>query len=191
MNATDLLKTALLHNGMNVGEDTPQMTGGTVLSYMREQSPSKNRRKSKLPFLFLTAIIIFTLAGYASASQEWVYRKMDMLLLIPREEPFTALHFEYYDDLPNTAVSGEMIDFTFTIKNSEGIDKEYLYYIYFKDNMSQENLPVKEGKAFIKEGESATISESYIPTRNFKTGIISVTLPEGGQAIHFIINNDK
>lgn len=191
MNTSNLLKTALLHNGMQVGEDIPQMTGGTVLSSLREDAPKKRGGGNKLLFLSLTAILILFLASYAPASQAWVYKKMDELLLIPREEPFTALHFEYYDDLPATFKAGEMINFTFTIKNSEGKDKEYVYDIYFKDGVHQGRIPVDKQSVFIKNGESRTIAQSYIFTANYPKETLYVELPEGGQKIHFALINNK
>lgn len=191
MNTSDLLKTALLHNGMHIGEDIPQMTSGTVLSSLREGAPKKRGGGNMPVFLILTAIMIFLLAGYAPASQAWVYKKMDELLLIPREEPFTALHFEYYDDLPTTFTAGEMINFTFTIKNSEGIDKEYVYDVYFKDGVHQGRIPVDKKSVFIKNGESQTIAQSYIFTANYPIETLFVELPEGGQKIHFALSNNK
>lgn len=191
MNTSDLLKTALLHNGMHIGEDIPQMTSGTVLSSLREAAPKKKGGGNMPVFLILTAITIFLLAGYAPASQAWVYKKMDELLLIPREEPFTALHFEYYDDLPTTFTAGEMINFTFTIKNSEGKDKEYVYDVYFKDGVHQGRIPVDKKSVFIKNGESQTIAQSYIFTANYPIETLFVELPESGQKIHFALSNNK
>lgn len=194
MNASDLLETALLHNGMTVGKnDTLRMADGSVLSYLRESRPRKKKGKGKLLFLSLLMIITLCLSAnrFASGSQVWIYRQMDKMLLIPREEPFTALYFEYYEDLPTAFEADEVVSFTFTIKNSEGYDKEYIYDAYFKDGIHQGSLSVDKGKVFIKNGESRTISESYVFAQKYKQETLFVELPESGQKIHFILKNNQ
>lgn len=188
MNTTDLIEKALLHNGMKVGKSAPQTVMESVLSSRQKSIPSKRKNKRKLLICSLAMIMICLFVGsYASISQAWIYQKMDSLMLIPKKEPFTALYFEYYDDLPAQYAPGDTVSFTFTIKNAEGLDKEYAYDVYIINAASRKMIPKDKGTTLVKNEESQTITKSYIFAEDYGQEAIFVELPESKQAIHFIL----
>lgn len=192
MNATDLLEKALRHNGMKVGKSTPQTVMESVLSSRQKSIPRKRKGKRKLLiFSLAVAMICLFVGSYASISQAWIYQKMDSLLLIPRKEPFTALYFEYYDDLPAQYAIGDTISFTFTIKNAKGFDKEYAYDIYVINAASQKIIPMDKGTVLVKNEEGQTITKSYIFAKDYGQETMFVELPESKQAIHFILKGEE
>jgi len=178
---------------MQVGKKTPQTLKGSFLSSLGKFD-FKGYLGGKKKILLL--IILIVLAGiYANhpfaIDKNWVHQKLDALYLIPREEPYTALYFEYYDDLPTKVAAGEMVNFTFTIKNAEGVDKEYPYKVYFKTGDSRKRLAVDASTVSIKNGESQTIARSYTFAQDHAQEILYVELPESGQTIHFILKSDE
>jgi hypothetical protein len=190
MNATILLENTLLQNGMNVGKTEPRNDQQTLAPFLSKPLPQNDREKKKRALLApILSMIALILVISAPLDESWVYRGLDKLMLIPREEPYTALYFEYYDDLPKQAAAGEMINFTFTIKNSEGYDKEYDYAVYLKKKNNREKIPVADGTVTVKNGESSTVSQSYVIAQTFEEAALFVELPESGQNIHFILKN--
>lgn len=193
MNTANIVEITLRHNGMQVGKKTPQTLKGSFLSSLGKFD-FKGYLGGKKKILLL--IILIVLAGiYANhpfaIDKNWVHQKLDALYLIPREEPYTALYFEYYDDLPTKVAAGEMVNFTFTIKNAEGVDKEYPYKVYFKTGDSRKRLAVDASTVSIKNGESQTIARSYTFAQDHAQEILYVELPESGQTIHFILKSDE
>lgn len=83
-----------------------------------------------------------------------------------------------------------MINFTFTIKNAEGYDKEYEYSAYLLAEGRREKIPAADGAIAVKNGEEASVSGSYIFTRNYAKAALFVELPESGRKIHFILKNE-
>lgn len=191
MNATVLLENTLLHDGMNVGKSAPQRENLPDVRFSSRLIPPDGSKKAGRAFLIP---IILMLALGVSVSlpidESWVYRGLDSMMLVPRDEPYTALYFEYYDDLPRTAVAGEMINFTFSIKNSEGYDKEYKYSTYILAGNSQERILVADGAVTVKDGEEASISGSYIFKETHGQAALFVEIPESGKKIHFILRNE-
>lgn len=111
--------------------------------------------------------------------------------MISQEDSFTALYFENSENLPRKVAKGEKIDFSFTIQNSEGIDKEYEYSVYFKNGINNKRVPVDQGKIRIKDGESTTISESYAFQQDHQKEILFVELIQEKQKIYFILTSDN
>jgi hypothetical protein len=191
MNATMLLENALLHNGMNVGKSAPQKE--TLPDVQFSSRPILPHGTKKERWAFLIPILLMLLLGILISlplDESGMYRVLDSMMLVPRNEPYTALYFEYYDDLPRTAVMEEMINFTFTIKNSEGYDKEYKYNTYILAGNAQEKIPVADGAVTVKDGEEASISGAYIFKETYGQGALFVEIPESGQKIHFILRNE-
>ena len=193
MNTANIVEITLRHNGMEVGKSTSQTLRGSFLSFL-DRSGFKGYMGGKKKILLLL-ILIVSAGIYANYSfvidKDRIYQKLNALYLIPREEPYTALYFEYYDDLPTKVAAGEMVSFTFTIKNAEGVDREYPYKAYFKTGDSRKRLAVDAGTVSIKSGESQTISRSYTFTQDHAQEILYVELPESGQTIHFILKSDE
>lgn len=193
MNTANIVEITLRHNGMEVGKSAPQGLKGLFSSFLGK--PDLKKRFSDKKKISLLIIMIISAVIYANSSfifdKDQIHQKLDALYLIPREEPYTALYFEYYDDLPTKVAAGEMVSFTFTIKNAEGVDKEYPYKIYFKTGDSRKRLAVDAGTVSIKDGESQTIARSYTFTEDHAQEILYVELPESGQKIHFILKSDE
>ena len=130
-------------------------------------------------------ILIFSIDKIAS------YPKNYPTGLVSKEESFTALYFENSENLPGKVAKGEKIDFSFTIKNMEGTDKEYEYEVYLKNGTNNKRVAVDRKKIWIKNGGSATIPESYTFQQDHMKEILIVELRGENQKIHFILTNDN
>lgn len=142
--------------------------------------------KILLVFLFIIATIVF-LYMYKSAIYKQIYEQLNNLRLIPIPERFTELYFENHANLPKEIIKNEKIFFSFTIHNLEGVDMEYLYAVYFKNNYGK--TIVEQNIAFVKDNEYRTITESYIFKSSSAEEILFVELIDKRQEIHFSLKN--
>ncbi len=94
-------------------------------------------------------------------------------------ERFTELYFTNYQELDK--YSNGKSEFSFTLHNAEGEDKEYNYMI--KVNGDE----VKEGKIFVEDGGFTNVKEFVILDVPFDEDKIEVSLPEKDQEIHFFV----
>ena len=133
------------------------------------------------------SIIIVVVSGMYHY-KDAIYLQLDGWSLIPRQERFTELYFNNYNDLPKKIIKDRKKHFSFVIRNLEGETKEYPYKIYFK---SQDNqiINIKEDIITLTDGEYEVIEESYAPVSKESAGGIFVELTEKQQQIHFLVVN--
>ena len=107
-------------------------------------------------------------------------------LIIARPEPerFTELYFNNHQELDKYSYRGYH-EFSFTIHNLEGEDKEYVYEIKVNDGV------IKEESVVVNNEDSAVINESIQLRIPFDKAKIEVNLPEKEQEIHFWVKYSK
>jgi hypothetical protein len=107
---------------------------------------------------------------------------------IPQEEHFTELYFNDPTELPENAEPGETVTFTFTIHSLENTDKNYTFITTFtsKDGRS---YPIDERSILITHDEYQVYEESFQLPVDYEQGVVSVTIPEIDQHIHFWLYN--
>lgn len=127
-------------------------------------------------------LLILGLFGYAYRTP--IKAQLDAWKLLPRDEQFTELYFNNPASLPSEAVRGSKIDFSFTIHNLEGADKDYTYSVYFTDATGAITSIDKNTRRVAYDGNEI-IQEAY--TYSGTAGRITVELPELNQSLHFSI----
>lgn len=187
---SNIVEISMIRNGMTIGKGAQKADNMPLVRVSRAPRTGKSTVLKILLGLLVIAIFAYALSKLPFAGiQDAVYKKMDEMMLIPRQDPYTALYFEYYDDLPTKVAAGETVNFSFTIRNEEGTDKTYTYNVYFNNGENRKRIPVDKGTALIKNGESKTINEQYEFTQDHLKEILYVELPETGQKIHFILTS--
>ena len=187
---SNIVEISMIRNGMTVGKRAQEAVN---IPLIRKSRAPRNGKSTvpKISLGLLAVVIFFSISSKLPfvGIQDAVYKKMDEMMLIPRQNPYTSLYFEYYDDLPTKVAAGETVNFSFTIKNEEGTDKVYTYNVYFNNGENRKRIPVDKGTISLKDGESKTINEQYEFTQDHKKEILYVEIPETGQKIHFILTS--
>lgn len=195
MNTLGIVELSFLKNGMSLGKAAVGADNEAVFMVREldgDMTLSKQQNGRKRGFLASQIVLLMLFLTYFPFAdvQDRIYSQMDAMMLIPREEPYTALYFEYYDDLPTKVAANETVDFSFTIKNEEGVDREYSYDVYFNNGENRKRISVGKGTVFIRDGEKMTITELYDFTQDHDKEILYVEL-DTGQKIHFILTGEQ
>jgi len=107
---------------------------------------------------------------------------------IPHEEAFTELYFNDPTELPQQAEPEEIITFSFTIHSLESTDKNYTYITTFT-SIDGRSYPIDERSILITHDEYQVYEESFQLPSDYEQGVVSVTIPEIDQHIHFWLYN--
>ncbi|MFA7169680.1 MAG: hypothetical protein WC178_02395 [Candidatus Paceibacterota bacterium] len=169
------------------------------------ETASHREKKEKKSFFFAAIIgerkkrsiillLLFTLTFYlliisiSFVDKTVIYSRLNQMNLVPREDNFTTLYFENNAELPQIIAQGEEVSFSFTIYNTEGVDREYDYSVYFQNPSNLKIITVDEGTVFIKNREKKTIFETYTFRQNHEKEVLFVKLFEPKQEIHFTLS---
>lgn len=162
---------------------------------MNHTNPTKKGNLRELLF-GVVLMVIFSGALFTYGNKALMHDWLNATNVIPKKERFTELFIENHPEILAWQKEGVLTDvpltFSFTIRNIEGVDKDYPYaaYITSKEGV---NFDLKRGVVSIKNGESKTITETYIPastTPQYK-GVIYIELLEQSQSIHFSTDERK
>lgn len=138
----------------------------------------------------LILAVIGSAAYFGQAYKSSIYKQLDNLHLIPRQEHFTELYFNNHTNLPKKLAINETITFTFAIRNLEGKDKEYPYAVYFKNDVYG-TTTVNQKTVLVKDNEEKIITETYTFNSNTVKETLFVELTELKQEIHFVLTKGK
>jgi len=107
-------------------------------------------------------------------------------LVVARPEPerFTELYFNNHQDLDKYSRDGKH-EFSFTVHNLEGEDKDYEYEIKVNDRV------VRSSSLFVKSEGKVRVNENIQLNIPFDKIKIEVSLPEKNQEIHFWVKYTK
>lgn len=144
--------------------------------------------KKHLKILLILSGLFLAVLSLGKAEKDRAYEILNRWYLIPKEESFTELYFEDQFVIPQELTAGETISFAFTIRNNEGMDKEYPYTIYLQNE--NEAILIGEGIISIKNAEEKTSTFSYTFIKEHEKETMFVALPEQGQKIHFLLANN-
>ena len=116
-----------------------------------------------------------------------------------KTETFTELYFENHTELPTLVASPDeftwynnpntnLYQFSFTIHNLENKDMFYNYEIY---SFEHEQAVIDQGRVFIKNNQSKTITENFtLPSDSSRTKV-TVNLINKKQQISFWVEDKK
>lgn len=153
-----------------------------------------NISRKSFGFKYIRIILILAVIGsvayFGNAYKSWIYRQLDNLHLIPRQEHFTELYFNNHTNLPKKLGKGVSINFSFAIRNLEGADKTYPYIVYFK-NPQYGTTTVDRKTVLVKNDEEKIINETYTFSSNTLKETLFVELTELNQEIHFALTKGK
>ncbi len=130
----------------------------------------------------ILGVLVVALIGYAYRAP--IKAQLDAWKLLPRNEQFTELYFNDPASLPSEVTKGTKIDFSFTIHNLEGTDKDYTYSVYFTDAAGAVTS-IDKNTHYIANDGNEIIQETY--TYSGTAGRITVELPELNQSLHFSV----
>lgn len=149
-----------------------------------------NRIKPVKKFLLILLIFCFVAGVIIYEYGSTIYIKLNELKLLPEEEHFTELYFENPSALFFRAPEGENINYSFTIHNLEGADKEYYYIVYYMPDARRVKI-LDRNTLFVKNNEKRTINETYafLDKNDKGGGNIYIELPQLDQKIHFNLIN--
>jgi hypothetical protein len=119
-----------------------------------------------------------------------IYKQLNDWDLIPRNEAFTELYFNSYDNLPKETVAGEKTPILFTIHNLENSNMSYPYVVYFIDAHGTKTI-YTQGSVDLKNGEYKTISVPVYFARSNETGSVVVLLTQLNQQIDFLLPDNN
>lgn len=160
---------------------------------MQENMPNISPKSSvglKYVRIALILAVVGSMAYFGNAYKTSIYKQLDDLHLIPRQEYFTELYFNNHTNLPKKLAKGVSINFSFAIRNLEGKDKEYPYIVYFKnDKYGTTTLDLKT--VLVKDNEEKIINETYTFSSKTLKETLFVELTELNQEIHFALTKGK
>jgi hypothetical protein len=159
---------------------------GSRVSIVSRNYARYDKKKLKI-FLFFILSFFFIILAF-QFYRPAIYKELYALKLIPEDEHFTELYFEDYGNLPQKSIKGEALSFSFTIKNDEGIDKQYPYIVYFENN--GEKFVLDDNTVPIKYKESRTIKESYVYSQDYAKETLFVELPQQRQRVYFLLTDN-
>lgn len=156
---------------------------------MLNNRPKKNARFRYVWIILILAVIV-SITYFSHVYKPLIYKQLDNLHLIPRQEHFTELYFNNHTNLPKKPAIKETITFSFAIHNLEGKDKEYPYAVYSK-NDKYGTINIDQRAVLVKDNEEKIITEKYTSNSNTDKETIFVELIDQRQEIHFALTKEK
>ena len=141
----------------------------------------------KLNYLIITILLILA-ASFLFIYKTAIYNQLDKWYLIPRPERFTELYFAEHGLLPQQALSGDVLEFSFAIHNLEGLETVYPYEVYFQERNSTSSVIIKEAVVNIRDNDTFINQISYQLDKEVGTSTVVVELTDKKQSIHFLLN---
>ncbi len=142
-----------------------------------------NRRSiNVLLFVLFLSILIYNNRVFA---RSWVHEHV----LASTEETMTELYFDDHLNLPKSIMAGDEISFSFVIHNLEGRDMAYPYLVY--KTFNENKIFLRRDIVKVEDGEYKRVNVSYTPLESVNNGIITVSLLQFNQDIHFLLSEDK
>ncbi|MBR9705433.1 hypothetical protein GOV14_00195 [Candidatus Pacearchaeota archaeon] len=98
-----------------------------------------------------------------------------ILVQIPKGiEPLTEVYFEEHSELPKHIFANQTYNFSFTIKNQEYDDIDYVYNITVAD--ASKGYDLEKGQIMLKDKQSKTFFQEFKFERGFERARITVNI---------------
>lgn len=136
--------------------------------------------------LVCTAMAVFFYA-VLSATDRFVYARLDALGVLPRDPGVTELYFADHEYLPHAASAYEPLEFSFVIHNGTHDKTRYPYVVRLVTSEMTTVLDLGE-RSVLPQGFSTT-TIAFTPKTNI-AGRVEVELLEQRQSIHFLLSNE-
>ena len=88
--------------------------------------------------------------------------------------------------LPQSVTTGEIVPFSFTIKNTGTTAGAFVYKVYVEWNDGEKDV-IDENSVTLEEGLSTSILESLKFESASATGQVFIEIPQASQSIHFAL----